>query len=1855
MITLPNYQLTAKIHESDNSLVYRGVRTKDNCAVILKVLRKDYPTPAELTRYRQEYDLTSQLELEGIVKAYSWEKYQNTPIIIFEDFGGVSLKILMGEKKFTILEFLEIAIKIVQSIGAIHAHQIIHKDINPSNIVFNPKTKQLKIIDFGISTILKKEETLLKNPRILEGTLAYMSPEQTGRMNRYIDYRTDFYSLGATFYEILTYQLPFLSDDALELVYFHLAKRPIAPHKLYLEIPQVLSNIILKLLAKNAEDRYQSTSGILEDLKQCLHQLENCGEIKRFLLGSADISQKFQLPQKLYGREAEIETLLTAFRRVADGNAELMLVSGYSGIGKTALVQVLYQPITALHGYFIAGKFEQYQRNIPYFAIIQSIRKLIEQLLNESENNLIRWRDKIQQALGNIGQVMIELFPELEMIVGKQPAVPTLPPTESENRLRLVFQNFILVFTQAQHPLVIFLDDLQWADAASLKLMQLLLSSHDSKYILLIGAYRDNEVHPGHIWMLAIEEIRKSGVNVNQLSLSALSLNNVNNLIVDTLNISDEATLYLAKLVLTKTQGNAFFVREFIQSLYAENLIYFNHQHKKWQWDTEQIKARDITDNVVELMAVKIQKLLEPTQELLKLAACMGNEFSLYTLALVAEKSFKDTALLLREALIEGLILSLNNDYKSIELDVVLPRDITIQYKFVHDRIQQAAYSLISDSQKKSLHLRIGELLLQNISPDEQESKIFDIVNQFNFSIDLINRQEQRHELAHLNLIAGKKAKTSAAYQAALAYLRQGVELLPVDKWEIHYEVTLALHLEAAEAAYLCGKFDEMELLISEVIQQAKILLDQVKAYEIKIAAYIAQSKSLEAISLGVTVLKMLGVKLTKNPSQLNVFLVLLKIKFIIGKRYLKKLKLEKIIDKQEKFVVLRLLTIIASPAYRAFPKLFVLITLQLVRLSVKYGNSIWTAIAYSAYGIILCGIVGDIEAGYQTGQLSLNLISRFEKNEVSAIVKIIYVFNTLIRHWKEHLDNSLEPLLQNYYVGLEAGSLEFSSITALAYYSHSYFLGKNLKTLKEEINKSSDLINRINQKDAFNYLSHYYQSILILNKSNLDLDYLKDLEYEKKIINFYKQTNNKYGLADLYINKLIIHYFFENFVLAIDIAKKAEDNLDGVIAHFILTIFYFYDSLAKLAVYSSKKKLSIKNILIKVRSNQNKIKKWSNHAPMNFLHKFYLVEAELNRVLGKHTLAMDLYDKAIALAKKHEYLNEEALANELAAKFYLAKGNEQIAAVYLKEARYCYVQWGAHAKVKHLDNKYPHLLSNLLQTDITVTPNKTTTASGGTDQEWLDLTTFIKASKALSQEKDLNKLLENLVKFLLENSGAQQGILILEKSGNLFIKVEGSTEKNLKILPSVPLEQRPDLPLGMIKYVQRTKEAVILNQGQKDRSSSLNVKTKYIHNKSVLCSPILSQGRVIGILYLENNLTSEIFNDDRLEVIKLISTQAAIAIENALLRQQESQLVYEYQVGGSLTSDSPTYVVRSADQELYHGLKLGEFCYVLTSRQMGKTSLRVQMMKKLIAEGFACVAIDLTTIGSQNINIEQWYAGLIYTIVKKFKLSGNFDFKAWWRTLDFLSPVQRFSEFIQEVVLQEISTPIVIFIDEIDSILSLNVPMDDFFAAIRSCYNHRGEHTEFQRLTFVILGVASPAQLIQNKTRTPFNIGRAISLSSFQLHEVQPLTKGLAVMSDKPEAVIQEVLNWTGGQPFLTQKLCSLILASGIFIHTGNEAEQVEQVVRSKIVEDWETKDEPEHLKTIRVRLLMSSNASCQLLKIYQQILQEGEVTSDGSPEQAELLLSGIVKKEAGKLRVYNRIYQTIFDEFWLAHLLNL
>lgn len=1499
MIAIPGIEVSTHIYKSANTLVYRGIRTHDKKPVILKVLNKEYPTAEELARYKQEFEIISSLNISGVVKAYTLVKYQKTLVIILEDFGGESLRNFISARKLTLAEFLLIAIQTVDSLARIHSVKIIHKDINPSNIVFNSESGEVKIIDFDLSTVFFQDNLTTKNADSLEGTPAYTSPELTGRMNGSFDYRADFYSLGVTFYELLTNQLPFETTDLMELVHCHLAKQPLPPHEVNSEIPLLISNLVMKLLAKNADDRYQSGWGIKADLEESLFQLMANGKITNLPIAHQDISNKFQIYPKLYHREQEIKTLLTAFKRVSDGNhdipprSEMMLISGYSGVGKSALVQEVYKFLTQQQGYFISGKFDELSRNIPYSGFLQAFRQLINQLLTESESQINLWKEKLLEAFGSNGQMLIDIIPEIEFIVGKQSSVPPLSSTEFQNRFNLVFKNFVKVFTQPKHPLVMFLDDLQWVDNASLQLIQLLMTAENNQSLFFLGAYRENEVDANHPLNLTLEKIKQSGTDVNCLHLSSLDLQNLNQLIVDTFNCSFDQGKSLAQLILRKTHGNPFFVNQFLQSLYQEKLVYFNFSpvsyERKWQWNLKEIQARDFTDNVVELMVSKIQKLSHDTQEVLKLAACIGHQFDIDTIANIHEKLPEEILISLREAIAEGFVLLLEDAYKS--------NSVKVEYKFVHDRIQQAAYSLIPSENRSAVHQKVGQLLLQKTPPEQRERKIFDIVNQFNLSIELINSQSERDEIVLLNLMAAQKAKGTVAYKPALRYLQISMALLAKNSWEKQYDLTLALYLEATEIAYLNTQFEEMERLAEVVLCNAKNLLDTVKIYEVKIQAYMAQNQPLQALEIVLPVVKSLGVTFPKKLSQLKILIALLKTKIsLAGHRIEDLINLPNMTDSY-KIAAIELLSQVRVAAYLTSPQLYSLIVFEEINLLIKYGNTFDSAFVYAAYGMILCGVVGDIDSGYQFGQLAMKTLEKINIKRQEN--RTIHLINSFIKHWKEHGKLTLKPLSEAYQIGIQNGDLEFCGYSAFMYCFNAYCVGENLQELEQQICSYSQGMNKLKQQTIFNYLQILHRAISQMTQSEpkCSCQFMGEFYNEEQMLPIHFEVNDQTAICNVYFHKMILCYLFQNYHESLKNAELAQKYLGSATASLLVPLFYLYDSLARLAVFKDVSDSEQKIILKQVTNNQKKIRKWADHAPMNFLHKFYLVEAERDRVLGKNSEAREYYDRAIALAHEHEYINEEALAYELAAKFYIDRNQDHLARHYLQDAHYAYQLWGATAKVKDLEAQYPQFLTEkgYLKTTLSISTTKQNTS------HVLDFQSVLKGTQTISGEIILDNLLANLMKIVIENAGAQKGFLILHSQtkslngeDNWVIEATGSANSDeVTILQSIPIESvnadnsHPVLSAAIINYVARTRENVVLNnavyEGQFTRDSYI-ITTQ---PKSILCTPLLYKAKLNGILYLENNLTTGAFTPERIEILRILSAQAAISIENSRLYEQ--------------------------------------------------------------------------------------------------------------------------------------------------------------------------------------------------------------------------------------------------------------------------------------------------------------------------------------------------------------------------------
>ncbi|AOY82692.1 trifunctional serine/threonine-protein kinase/ATP-binding protein/sensor histidine kinase [Moorena producens JHB] len=1573
IVRLTGYQMTEIIYSGSRTLVYQGIRESDQKPVVIKLLKSEYPSFGELVQFRNQYTITKNLDLPGIVKPYSLKHYRNGYGLVMEDFGGISLKTycsnLESLKLTSLKEFFDIALQIASILDGLYRNRVIHKDIKPANILINRDTKQVKLIDFSIASLLPRETQVLQSPNVLEGTLAYLSPEQTGRMNRGIDYRSDFYSLGVTFYELLTGQLPFPSTDPMELVHCHIAKQPPSVHSINPDIPIIVSDMISKLMAKNAEDRYQSALGLKYDLETCFNQWQETGRIKSFELGTHDICDRFVIPEKLYGRAKEVETLLAAFDRVAGktqfeedsyrGRSEMILVAGFSGIGKTAVVNEVHKPIVRQRGYFIKGKFDQFMRNIPFSAFVQAFRDLMGQLLTERDAQLQHWKIKILLALGENGQVIIDVIPELERIIGKQSPVPDLSAGAAQNRFNRLFQKFIQVFTSAEHPLVIFLDDLQWVDSASLKLMQLLISETDTRYLLLIGAYRDNEVSPTHPLMLTLDEISKTEVNVNSITLAPLKHSDLNHLIADTLSCSEELAQPLTELVFQKTKGNPFFATQFLKSLHADNLIRFNFEVGHWECDIAQVRALALSDDVVEFMALQLRKLPAATQQILQLAACIGNQFDLATLAIVYEKSQTETAADLWKALQEGLLLPQSEIYKFFQTTDEsqqsigesyppsrLPHHSSPIYKFLHDRVQQAAYCLIAQDHKQQTHLKIGQLLLSNTSEQEQEEKIFDIVNQLNIGADLITNSFQRDQLAELNLLAGKKAKSATAYQPALRYFNYGLKLLRSDSWESNYDLSLSLSIAAVEAEYLTVNLERAKHLSNIVLKQANNFLDKVKVYELQILFYITQNKMNEAIDLGINVLKMLGIAIPTEAQEINTEVYQLREELQLEVEDIANLANLPDITDPYQLAAIRILTNASSASYIANPVLWPLIILTTVKLCIKYGHSSWAASAYSWYGALLCGAYLDIDRGYEFGRLSIQLLEQYNALELTA--KVGNMFDVFVRPWKEHIRETDTSLIAAIQSGFDNGDIEYAFYAAVHYCNYHFFAGNNLDSVQRIQGKYFEAIAkakfefhesfiRIGQQTVANLLGQ------VANPRYLVGDYID----ESTILPNWIENNIVFLVLCAYGAKTMLLYLFKEYTEAVEAGAIGKHYEQAAAGTLYVSEHSFYYSLALLANCNQVDSQQKQEALEIVAANQERLRLWAQHAPVNYQHQYDLVEAERARVEGNILWAMEGYDRAITGAMDTGYLQVEALANELAAEFFLDWDKTTIAQAYLTNAYYAYARWGAKAKVEDLEKRYTELLAPILvESKISVNPsntvNPTVTSSSTKISEALDLASVIKASQVLSSEIHLDQLLSTLMEVVIENAGAEKCVLMLPKAGKWVIEAQGSMDQVLKprllsevgnrqqatgnsgeeltqsdaagswgfppeatasrtgsenydsknletkpvltVLQSIPIEESNTIPISVINAVSHKSQALVFDNASEKTTLAADPYIIQQQPKSVLCTPILNQGKLIGILYLENNQCTAAFTSDRLEVLKLLCSQAAISLENAQL-----------------------------------------------------------------------------------------------------------------------------------------------------------------------------------------------------------------------------------------------------------------------------------------------------------------------------------------------------------------------------------
>lgn len=1473
MITIEGYSIKELLYQGAHYTVHRAIRDADGQRVILKICRLEQPNLVDLAGLQHEYQLLSTLRLPGVIRAYDLIIHHQQFVLVLEDIQGQSLYQYCNQQPLPFENFFIIALQLIDILSGLHLQHIIHKDINPNNIIIEPNSLKIQLADFNISSQLNEESTEHLAIHRLEGSLAYISPEQTGRMNRPIDYRSDFYSLGITFFELLTGQPPFVDSDPLKMVHHHIAVTPPLTHELNPSVPAQLSLLVAKLLAKVSEERYASASGIKADLLKCQFQWAAQEHIDHFPLGLHDIHDRLTLSHKLYGRGNQTTQLLDTFQEVMQGNTALALVSGYSGIGKTSVVKEIQKPLISQNAYFISGKFDQLQRAKPYSAFVVAFQTLVKQILSESEERLLQFKEALVQALGSNGKVVTDLIPNLALIIGVQPSVPELPPLETQNRFIITFQNFIRALSQPQHPLVIFLDDLQWIDNASLEIIKSLLMDPDLHYLLFIGAYRDNEVTPDHPFSLTLEQLKKN-TKITEVALTPLTLANIQELLADSFNCPILRVEELAKLVLTKTQGNPFFINEFLKLLYRDHLVKFSHELGQWDWDVQAIEQQQITDNVVNLLISRISQLTEEIQHILKLAACIGYHFDIETLRLISQSTLPTLLKSLWIAIQEGLIIPQEKSYKELQVlekssmsTKVALKDFS--YRFAHDRIQQACYQLIPEEARRHFHLQVGCLLLQEYLEEENEERLFMLLDHCNQSIDLIEEKAKKLQLAELNLHAGCKAKTSTAYLSAKNYLQAGLTLLAPLDWDKQHHLIFSLYKELASCQYLSGEFSEVKTIFKELIHRAPSLCSKLELYKLNCEMLATLNQHEQAISVGLDGLKLLKIHLHPHPSMLQILSAIAKVKLKTGFSSISGIVMPKMMDPDYEAAA-SLISQLFNSAYIIEHNLFVLLVAELVRLSLKHGYTEATSFACVVYAFIIMHALNWYKEGIAFSDLYHNLKHQYGVTALEG--RSYFVLGSFVEPWRMDLTKCLEAIATGYQLTYEKGDLLYSNYGNLLATQISLAIGNSLADADTHVKSMQHLIERMKIKD-FRISADFfnYKIQCLMGKKKFDANLIGN--YEKTILN----DKNKTQVGFFYCASIKLCYLFGAYAEARELGRKCLKHMQNILG-FVLTLEgLFYYALSLTADFH-------KGDLKTLKSIRKKFKRWAGWCAINYQAYLCLLEAEIAKVQGKIFIANNLYDEAIQLADEKNLLSLAALASECATRLYREFGKSIIARGYLQNAYYCYQRWGAEGKCQLLVQQYPQWLQNV------------SLRMGGSQgdtveniQADIDVLSLFRFSQTVSSEIQLDILLKKLLIVLLQNAGAQRAVLIVKNSDQWFLEAEGSSaEQRVYLNHTQPLSARSDLPLKLLNYAERTQDTVII-QHEND-VVNMSIEDAYLNEvkpRSLLIIPISHQGQLKNFLYLENRIVHYAFPVERVQTLKMMASQAAVSLENARLYYQ--------------------------------------------------------------------------------------------------------------------------------------------------------------------------------------------------------------------------------------------------------------------------------------------------------------------------------------------------------------------------------
>ncbi|WP_313955685.1 AAA family ATPase [Paraburkholderia sp. BCC1884] len=1483
---LTGYELESLRADGDFSL-YRARQPGNPVSVLTLVAAR--PASRSVTRLEHEYSLAAVLDSRWAAQPLALSRHNALPALVLDDNGCEPLDRSLG-RPLEMTHFLRLALNLAIAIGHVHRRGLIHKDIKPANVLVDAHDA-LRLTGFGIASQLQQERQTPAPPEIIAGTFAYMAPEQTGRMNRSIDARSDLYSLGVTLYEMLTGTLPFMASDAMEWIHCHIARQPPPPSERVSGIPAPVESIVLKLLAKTAESRYQTASGVEADLRACLSAWQLHGRIEPFPLCAHDASDRLLIPERLYGRAEQIKALIETFDRVvATGKAEMVLVSGYAGIGKSSVVNELHKVLVPPRGLFAAGKVDQYKRDSPYMTLAQAFQSLVRELLGKSDEEVDRWRSALMEALGPNGELMVNLIPELALIIGEQPPVPALPPRDAQSRFQLVFRRFLGVFAAAEHPLALFVDDLQWLDVATLDLIEHLMTHPEVRHLLLVGAYRDNEVDLPHPLMRTLDSIRRAGGHMEETVLAPLMPASVAELVADSLRCDRSMARPLAQLVHEKTGGNPFFAIQFLTALTEEKLLAFDHGAARWTWDLPRIRAKGFTENVADLMAAKLGRQPANTQDTLRQLACLGNVADVGTLTLVRGGAAQEVHAELWDAVKSGLVFRVENTYK-----------------FVHDRVHEAAYALIPLDERAAAHLRIGRLLASGTAPEELEERIFDIVNHLNRGAALITTQEERERVVELNIVAGKRAKHSTAYVSARNYLAQAAGLLSADAWTRRYEETFDLYLALSECEYLVGNFRTADALFDMILGLAHSKLDRAKVYSLRIKQYQVASKYDEGFNVALGALRDFGVTLpeTGHDIQIAVEAGLREVQTSLRGRAITDMLDAPMADDPTMQAIINLLVDAVPCAYIGRPLLFPLVTLKAINLSMQHGNTDQSSFAYGVYSLWLVSAMGDIASAFQFSELSLQLNEKLGNLHLRGT--LLHLHGDHVNFWRHHFATGLPILEQAFAACLDVGDFVYGGFLAFETVWQLIEKGDALEDVQTQSVKFAAFARQSHNDAVYETIRLEQQFIASLQGRSTRTLRLGDGTFDETA-SFATIVTATFGCGIVFyhIMKQILAFLDGEYGEALDCATQAEPVLAAAMSMPIEATYHFYHALTLTALYPTVSVARQQEFRVVLETKLRKFEHWTHHCPENFRNRLALVRAEIARIEARDSDAMHLYEEAIRSAREHGFIQNQGVANEVAARFYASRGFETIADTYLRNARACYVRWGAFGKVRQLDRTHAQLRQEVsLHAESTM----------ATSVEQLDLGTVVKVSQTIFSQIGLNELIHTLMILALEHAGADRGVLVLPRGDELWIEAEAATVRDTVEVRIPHTRVAPAaFPESILRYVIRTSDSLLLDDALDQSPFSGD---EYIRDhacRSILCLPLIKQGKLIGVLYLENTLTPRVFTPARIAVLRLLASQAAISLENARLYADLRRSEHRYR---HLFSETPVGLWQTEAQAL--------------------------------------------------------------------------------------------------------------------------------------------------------------------------------------------------------------------------------------------------------------------------------------------------------------------------------------------------